>query len=188
MLGCGRCDRRRRTFTSAAQLVVAWLAGIMASGPANISRMRGGRSTLSDAPPSGGSSNAHRSSRQDGSEPWHHQTQPAALHGLQAAATNGGPQPSVSDQGTSMPVRSHTGNEPSFPSRPGEPVCDFYSKTGHCRFGEGCRFDHPPHFAVQLNSARLPLRPKEPDCSHHEKTGQCKYGPACKFNHPERSC
>lgn len=112
--------------------------------------------------------------------------QPAGLHGLQVPAINGGLQPGVPDQANSMSTVSQPGKAASFPSRPGEPICDFYSKTGHCRFGEGCRFDHPMQFAVHLNSAGLPLRPGEPACSHHEKTRQCKYGPACKFDHPER--
>ena len=76
---------------------------------------------------------------------------------------------------------------PLFPRRPGQPVCDFYTKTGHCKFGEGCKFDHPPHYMVQLNSAGLPMRPGEPICSHYDKTGLCKYGPSCKFDHLERA-
>ena len=27
---------------------------------------------------------------------------------------------------------------------PGEPDCHFFLKTGNCKFGEGCRFNHPP--------------------------------------------
>jgi hypothetical protein len=30
------------------------------------------------------------------------------------------------------------------------------------RFGEGCKFDHPPEYAVQLNRNGLPVRPGEP--------------------------
>lgn len=75
----------------------------------------------------------------------------------------------------------------SFPSRPGQLICDFYTKTGHCKYGEACKFDHPPQYAVQLNSVGLPIRPNEPVCSFFEMTGACKFGPACKFNHPEAS-
>ncbi|BDA47514.1 probable serine/threonine-protein kinase/endoribonuclease IRE1 at C-terminar half [Coccomyxa sp. Obi] len=75
--------------------------------------------------------------------------------------------------------------KPSFPSRPGQPLCDFYTKTGHCKFGEACKFDHPSHFGVRLNSLGLPMRDGEAVCSHFEKTLTCKFGPACKFNHPE---
>ena len=73
----------------------------------------------------------------------------------------------------------------AFPVRQGQPPCEFYLKTGHCKFGENCRFDHPPRYAVRLNSVGLPLRPGEPACAHFEKTRLCKFGPACKFDHPE---
>jgi serine/threonine-protein kinase/endoribonuclease IRE1 len=64
-------------------------------------------------------------------------------------------------------------------------VCDFYAKTGHCKFGELCRFDHPPRYAVRLNYLGLPLRPGEPVCAHFERNRVCRFGPACKFDHPE---
>jgi serine/threonine-protein kinase/endoribonuclease IRE1 len=75
---------------------------------------------------------------------------------------------------------------PSFPQRPGHAVCDFYQKTGHCRFGEGCKFDHPPCFAVPLNARGLPLRPGQTVCAFYQRTGDCKFGPSCKFDHPDR--
>ena len=58
--------------------------------------------------------------------------------------------------------------------------------AGHCKFGEMCKFDHPPKFAVKLNHAGLPLRPGEPTCSFYERFGDCKFGPSCKFHHPGR--
>ena len=30
-----------------------------------------------------------------------------------------------------------------FPSRPGQAVCEFYMKTGRCKFGPSCKFHHP---------------------------------------------
>ena len=71
-----------------------------------------------------------------------------------------------------------------FPRRPDQPLCDFFSRTGHCKFGEGCKFDHPPKFAVCLNERGLPLRPGQPICSFYSRTGACKFGPSCKFDHP----
>lgn len=73
----------------------------------------------------------------------------------------------------------------SLPQRPGQTSCDFYVRTGFCKFGEGCKFDHPPQFAVCLNSLGLPLRAQEPTCPFYAKTGNCKFGPSCKFDHPE---
>ena len=72
-----------------------------------------------------------------------------------------------------------------FPHGPRQPVCDFYARTGHCKFGQGCRFDHPLQLAVRLSRLGLPVRQQEPVCPHYAKTGECKYGPGCKFNHPE---
>lgn len=100
-----------------------------------------------------------------------------------------------------------------FPQRPEAPVCEFYMRTGHCRcgagfwklerlrtacrhfiteralhpfcrFGAGCRFNHPAQFAVRLNGLGLPLRPDQPVCQHFMKTGTCKFAAACKFHHP----
>lgn len=31
----------------------------------------------------------------------------------------------------------------SYPERPGEPDCSYYIRTGLCRFGLTCRFNHP---------------------------------------------
>ena len=73
----------------------------------------------------------------------------------------------------------------SFPQRPGQPVCDFYQKTGHCRFGETCKFDHPAQYAVHVNRAGLPLRPGQIPCSFYARTGECKFGRSCKFDHPD---
>lgn len=54
------------------------------------------------------------------------------------------------------------------------------------QYGEMCKFDHPPEFAVKLNQQGLPLRPEEPVCTFYAKKGDCKFGASCKFNHPER--
>jgi hypothetical protein len=33
---------------------------------------------------------------------------------------------------------------------PGEPDCQFFVKTGNCRFGESCKFNHPPEKVPHL--------------------------------------
>jgi serine/threonine-protein kinase/endoribonuclease IRE1 len=114
-------------------------------------------------------------------------TPPAAAAGgggaAAAAAAAEGPGPIVVGyevvQGDEQNLRAR-----EFPSRPGAQACDFYQKTGHCRFGDLCIFDHPPHFAVLLTEQGLPYRPGEQLCSFYGKKGQCKFGPACKFHHP----
>ena len=159
-------------------MTAALIAGIMAGVPLEASRLRGGRSMQSNSGRSSGSG-SHPSQLQNGHASQVHAPQRES-GGPYAQSMNGG---HSDHQGGSGGQQSM---EPLFPSRPGQPICDFYTKTGHCKFGEGCRFDHPPHYKVQLNSGGLPMRPGEPICSHYDKTGLCKYGPSCKFDHPER--
>nr|XP_018679639.1 PREDICTED: zinc finger CCCH domain-containing protein ZFN-like isoform X3 [Musa acuminata subsp. malaccensis] len=76
-----------------------------------------------------------------------------------------------------------------FPERPGQPECQFYMKTGDCKFGAVCRFHHPRERLIPtpncvLNPLGLPLRPGEPLCVFYSRYGICKFGPNCKFDHP----
>ncbi|KAL6527061.1 hypothetical protein OROGR_016151 [Orobanche gracilis] len=78
-----------------------------------------------------------------------------------------------------------------FPERPGQPECQFYMKTGDCKFGAVCKFHHPRerHIPVPdcvLSQIGLPLRPGEPLCVFYSRYGICKFGPSCKFDHPMR--
>lgn len=93
----------------------------------------------------------------------------AALNGRAASAEGG---------------RPGDGTVQDFPKRPGQPVCEFFAKTGHCKFGSVCKFDHPPRFAVRLNKSGLPMREGLDICSHYARTGTCKFGASCKFHHP----
>ncbi|XP_074321155.1 zinc finger CCCH domain-containing protein ZFN-like isoform X2 [Silene latifolia] len=76
-----------------------------------------------------------------------------------------------------------------FPERPGQPECQYYMKTGDCKFGAVCRFHHPrerliPAPDCHLSPLGLPLRPGEPLCIFYSRYGICKFGPNCKFDHP----
>ncbi|XP_050218052.1 zinc finger CCCH domain-containing protein 34 [Mercurialis annua] len=80
-------------------------------------------------------------------------------------------------------------SDSSFPERPGQPECQYYLKTGECKFGSSCRYHHPPELIspktnIILSPMGLPLRPGAPPCTHYTQRGQCKFGPACKFDHP----
>ncbi|XP_076953807.1 zinc finger CCCH domain-containing protein ZFN-like [Bidens hawaiensis] len=80
-------------------------------------------------------------------------------------------------------------SENVFPERPGQPECQFYMKTGDCKFGAVCRFHHPrerilPVPDCALSPIGLPLRPGEPLCIFYSRYGICKFGPSCKFDHP----
>lgn len=51
-----------------------------------------------------------------------------------------------------------------FPERPGQPECQFYMKTGDCKFGAVCKFHHPRERLIPvpdcvLSPIGLPLRP-----------------------------
>lgn len=54
--------------------------------------------------------------------------------------------------------------ESVFPERPDQPDCQFYVKTGDCKFGAVCRFHHPRERVIPmpdcvLSPIGLPLRP-----------------------------
>lgn len=75
-----------------------------------------------------------------------------------------------------------------YPERLGEPNCAYYMRTGLCRFGMACRFNHPPNRSLVVDTARMqgdyPERPGQPECQYYLKTGTCKFGATCKFHHP----
>lgn len=86
---------------------------------------------------------------------------------------------------------------PVYPQRPGQIECDFYMKTGECKYGERCKFHHPLDRSVssvsvkdvhqpnvKLTLAGLPRREGAVHCPYYMKTGMCKYGATCKFDHP----
>ncbi|KAF3552588.1 hypothetical protein DY000_02003542, partial [Brassica cretica] len=80
-------------------------------------------------------------------------------------------------------------SESVFPERPGQPECQFYMKTGDCKFGTVCKFHHPrdrqtPPPDCLLSPIGLPLRPGEPLCVFYSRYRICKFGPSCKFHHP----
>ncbi|CAH8313506.1 unnamed protein product [Eruca vesicaria subsp. sativa] len=90
--------------------------------------------------------------------------------------------------GTQLSIRASSSNkEQSFPQRPGQPECQYFMRTGDCKFGNSCRFHHPLEAAspkgVALSHIGLPLRPGTAPCSHFAQHGVCKFGPGCKFDH-----
>ncbi|XP_052175635.1 zinc finger CCCH domain-containing protein ZFN-like isoform X2 [Diospyros lotus] len=76
----------------------------------------------------------------------------------------------------------------TYPVREGEPDCSYYIRTGLCRFGATCRFNHPPNRKLAIATARMkgeyPERIGQPECQYYLKTGTCKFGATCKFHHP----
>ncbi|KAK1426710.1 hypothetical protein QVD17_15389 [Tagetes erecta] len=84
---------------------------------------------------------------------------------------------------------SNTQTERVFPERPGQAECQYYMKTGDCKFGPSCKFHHPPDWAISndncvLSPIGLPLRPGVEPCKFYIQNGQCKFGRTCRFDHP----
>lgn len=76
-----------------------------------------------------------------------------------------------------------------YPQRPGQTECDFYMKTGECKYGEECKYHHPMDRQglqqnVKLTLAGLPRRKGAQHCPFYMKTGMCSFGVTCKFDHP----
>ncbi|XP_021773120.1 zinc finger CCCH domain-containing protein 67-like isoform X1 [Chenopodium quinoa] len=79
-----------------------------------------------------------------------------------------------------------------YPERPGQPECEFFMKTGNCKFKSACRYHHPrdrmsTSSPCALNESGLPLRPGSKVCRNYELQGTCKYGRNCLFHHPDNS-
>jgi hypothetical protein len=68
-------------------------------------------------------------------------------------------------QGGSVPVGLYAAQSDNiFPERPDQPECQFYMKTGDCKFGAVCKFNHPKERLIPapncaLSAIGLPLRP-----------------------------
>ncbi|XP_010523985.1 PREDICTED: zinc finger CCCH domain-containing protein 32-like [Tarenaya hassleriana] len=92
---------------------------------------------------------------------------------------------------SSSTAPSAAGNqkEQIFPERPGEPECQYYLRTGDCKFGLSCKFHHPrdrvpPRANCILSPIGLPLRPGVQPCTFYLQNGFCRFGSTCKFDHP----
>ncbi|RXI02637.1 hypothetical protein DVH24_002715 [Malus domestica] len=65
---------------------------------------------------------------------------------------------------SSVGPSSSNPSEQVFPERPGELECQYYLKTGDCKYGPSCRYPHPwdrtvPIITCLLSPMGLPLRP-----------------------------
>ncbi|XP_076918099.1 zinc finger CCCH domain-containing protein ZFN-like [Bidens hawaiensis] len=99
------------------------------------------------------------------------------------------PPPLDEDALWQLNLRANETMEPgSYPVREGEPDCSYYIRTGLCRFGAMCRFNHPPNRSLAIATAKMrgeyPERPGQAECQYYLKTGTCKFGATCKFHHP----
>nr|XP_043616936.1 zinc finger CCCH domain-containing protein 67-like [Erigeron canadensis] len=77
-----------------------------------------------------------------------------------------------------------------YPLRPDAEDCSYYVRTGMCKFGSNCKFNHPLKKRNQpTKETRKPReenmeRPgQQIECKFYLSSGGCKYGKACKFSH-----
>ena len=81
-----------------------------------------------------------------------------------------------------------------YPLRPEAEDCSFYLKTGTCKFGLNCRFNHPIRRRNQAFKERtgerdeLEGRSGQIECKYYSRSGGCKFGKDCKFNHTRGKC
>lgn len=84
--------------------------------------------------------------------------------------------------------RSNGGAE-QYPLRPEAEDCSFYLKTGTCKFGFNCKFNHPLGRRNQVFRERagerdeLEERSSQTECKYYSRSGGCKFGKDCKFDH-----
>ncbi|TVU22470.1 hypothetical protein EJB05_32168 [Eragrostis curvula] len=107
-------------------------------------------------------------------------------HGSSTTIAYGSPYMSYSP---SAGQSSNNQQEHVFPERPGQPECQYYMRTGHCKFGATCKYNHPrdlsaPKSNYVFSPLCLPLRPGAPPCAYYAQNGYCRYGVACKYDHP----
>ncbi|CAA2939580.1 zinc finger CCCH domain-containing protein 43-like isoform X3 [Olea europaea var. sylvestris] len=83
----------------------------------------------------------------------------------------------------------YNSRKPQYPLRPDAEDCSFYMKTGSCKFGSGCKFNHPSRRKHQDVKERENQREGNPEragqieCKYYLTSGGCKYGKACKYYH-----
>ncbi|XP_010519530.1 PREDICTED: zinc finger CCCH domain-containing protein 43-like [Tarenaya hassleriana] len=76
-----------------------------------------------------------------------------------------------------------------YPVRPEAEDCAFYMRTGSCKYGSSCKFNHPVRTKIQ--ASRDNAKEKDDDteklrqieCKYYFRTGGCKYGESCRFSH-----
>ncbi|KAG0502571.1 hypothetical protein HPP92_002643, partial [Vanilla planifolia] len=105
--------------------------------------------------------------------------------------------PSAGVLETTYPPKSKNNPFPSasriekLPPSPDQPECQHFMRTGRCKYGSACKYNHPrernPAVTAILSPLGLPLRPGNPMCSFYKMYGTCKYGTACRYDHPVMS-
>ncbi|CAF1707482.1 hypothetical protein HID58_055041 [Brassica napus] len=78
-----------------------------------------------------------------------------------------------------------------YPVRPDAEDCSFYIRTGSCKYGSSCKFNHPVRRKLQIGREKVKEKEREEnvenprlmECKYYFRTGGCKYGETCRFSH-----
>uniref|UniRef100_A0A1J3G7Q4 Zinc finger CCCH domain-containing protein 67 n=1 Tax=Noccaea caerulescens TaxID=107243 RepID=A0A1J3G7Q4_NOCCA len=76
-----------------------------------------------------------------------------------------------------------------YPVRPDAEDCSFFMRTGSCKYGSSCKFNHPVRRKLQIGREKVREReedvenPRLMECKYYFRTGGCKYGESCRFSH-----
>ncbi|KAF3633060.1 putative callose synthase 10-like [Capsicum annuum] len=79
-----------------------------------------------------------------------------------------------------------------YPLRPDAEDCAYYMKTGACKYGVNCKFNHPSPRRNQWSMEKGKKKEESEErvgqieCKYYLTEGGCKYGNACKYNHSRR--
>ncbi|XVF11616.1 hypothetical protein REPUB_Repub08aG0042600 [Reevesia pubescens] len=93
------------------------------------------------------------------------------------------------DENDGENVNMNEGRRPYYPVRPEAEDCPYYMKTGLCKFGSNCKFNHPVRRKNQAVKDKLnekdesTEKPSQTECKYYLRTGGCKFGKACRYNH-----
>ncbi|XVF08774.1 hypothetical protein REPUB_Repub07fG0031800 [Reevesia pubescens] len=86
-------------------------------------------------------------------------------------------------------VKVNEGRRSHYPVRPEAEDCPYYMKTGLCKFGSNCKFNHPVRRKNQAVKEKVKEKdestenPSQTECKYYLRTGGCKFGKACRYNH-----
>ncbi|XP_022740949.1 zinc finger CCCH domain-containing protein 67-like isoform X1 [Durio zibethinus] len=78
------------------------------------------------------------------------------------------------------------GENYQYPLRPCAEDCSFFLKTGTCKFGLNCKFNHPVGRGFQDEENYKGWTAEQTgriECKYYRATGGCKYGNACRYRH-----
>ncbi|XP_019239156.1 PREDICTED: zinc finger CCCH domain-containing protein 67-like isoform X2 [Nicotiana attenuata] len=80
----------------------------------------------------------------------------------------------------------------NHPLRPDAADCAYYIKTGTCKYGFNCKFNHPSRrrnqWAMEKGKQKdeSEERAGQIECKYYLTEGGCKYGNTCKYYHSRR--